>query len=216
MDIIIDLHRLENENEEQFIFRLGQAKDSGNLDMSWDEIANIINKEFRSDESEYRSEAAYRKPYQQAKRYFEANVFKTFSDKDTYFKELQIQKDAVYKEKRKLYDQRREYNKLLTSDARAEHLNEELVKAANRLNEDQPLIFNEKWFKPNIHKEAIMFWRAQRLCHRHDRGHQLHGWRHHGHGPRPDLCKGLFRGYNLLRRLPDRSLRPGRRGPEAT
>ena len=158
MDIIIDLHRLENENEEQFIFRLGQAKDSGNLDMSWDEIANIINKEFRSDESEYRSEAAYRKPYQQAKRYFEANVFKTFSDKDTYFKELQIQKDAVYKEKRKLYDQRREYNKLLTSDARAEHLNEELVKAANRLNEDQPLIFNEKWFKPNIHKEAIMFW----------------------------------------------------------
>ena len=158
MDIIIDLHRLENENEEQFIFRLGQAKDSGNLDMSWDEIANIINKEFRSDESEYRSEAAYRKPYQQAKRYFEANVFKTFSDKDTYFKELQIQKDAVYKEKRKLYDQRREYNKLLTSDARAEHLNEELVKAANRLNEEQPLIFNEKWFKPNIHKEAIMFW----------------------------------------------------------
>lgn len=158
MDIIIDLHRLENENEEQFIFRLGQAKDSGNLDMSWDEIANIINKEFRSDESEYRSEAAYRKPYQQAKRYFEANVFKTFSDKDTYFKELQIQKDAVYKEKRKLYDQRREYNKLLTSDARAEHLNEELVKAANRLNENQPLIFNEKWFKPNIHKEAIMFW----------------------------------------------------------
>lgn len=158
MDIIIDLHRLENENEEQFIFRLGQAKDSGNLDMSWDEIANIINKEFRSDESEYRSEAAYRKPYQQAKRYFEANVFKIYSDEDSYFKELQIQKDAVYKEKRKLYDQRREYNKLLTFDARAEHLNEELVKAANRLNEEKPLIFNEKWFKPNIHKEAIMFW----------------------------------------------------------
>ena len=158
MDIIIDLHRLENENEEQFVFRLGQAKDSGNLDMSWDEIANIINKEFRSDESEYRSEAAYRKPYQQAKRYFEANVFKTYSNEDSYFKELQTQKDAVYKEKRKLYDQRREYNKLLTFDARAEHLNEELIKAANRLNEEKPLIFNEKWFKPNIHKEAVMFW----------------------------------------------------------
>ena len=158
MDIIIDLHRLENENEEQFVFRLGQAKDSGNLDMSWDEIANIINKEFRSDESEYRSEAAYRKPYQQAKRYFEANVFKTYSNEDSYFKELQTQKDAVYKEKRKLYNQRREYNKLLTFDARAEHLNEELIKAANRLNEEKPLIFNEKWFKPNIHKEAVMFW----------------------------------------------------------
>ena len=155
---ITDLHRLENENEEQFIFRLGQAKDSGNLDMSWDEIANIINKEFRTDESEYRSEAAYRKPYQQAKRYFEANVFKTYKDEDSYFKELQVQKDAVYKEKRKLYDQRREYNKLLISDARAEHLCEELIKAANRLNEEKPLLFREKWFKPNIHKEAVLCW----------------------------------------------------------
>ena len=126
--------------------------------MSWDEIANIINKEFRTDESEYRSEAAYRKPYQQAKRYFEANVFKTYKDEDSYFKELQVQKDAVYKEKRKLYDQRREYNKLLISDARAEHLCEELVKSANRLNEEKPLLFKEKWFKSNIHKEAVLCW----------------------------------------------------------
>ena len=56
---ITDLHRLENENEEQFIFRLGSAKDSGELDMSWEQLAEIINKEFRNDESEYRSEAAY-------------------------------------------------------------------------------------------------------------------------------------------------------------
>lgn len=120
MDIIIDLHRLENENEEQFIFRLGQAKDSGNLDMSWDEIANIINKEFRSDESEYRSEAAYRKPYQQAKRYFEANVFKTFSSEDTYFKELQIQKREIEKERKKLSDARVDYNRLIRQEARKE------------------------------------------------------------------------------------------------
>ena len=144
---ITDLHRLENENEEQFIFRLGQAKDSGNLDMSWDEIANIINKEFRTDESEYRSEAAYRKPYQQAKRYFEANVFKTYKDEDSYFKELQVQKDAIYKEKRKLYDQRREYNKLLISDARAEHLNDELIRIAENLNKEYPLVQLDEYKK---------------------------------------------------------------------
>ena len=158
MDIIIDLHKLENENEEQFIFRLGQAKDSGNLDMSWDDIANVINKEFRTDESEYRSEAAYRKPYQQAKRYFEANVFKTYKDEDSYFKELQVQKDELYKERKRLSDQRREYNRELTFDARSEHLMDRLVDAANRLNEEKPLVFNEKWFKPNVHKEAVMFW----------------------------------------------------------
>ena len=97
MTTITDLHRLENENEEQFVFRLGTAKDSGTLDMSWEEIAAIINAEFRSDESEYRSEAAYRKPYQQAKRYLDANAFKTCKDEDSYFKELQLQKQDIRK-----------------------------------------------------------------------------------------------------------------------
>ena len=120
MNIITDLHRLENENEEQFIFRLGSAKDSGNLDMSWDEIADIINKEFRTDESEYRSEAAYRKPYQQAKRYFEANVFKTYKDEDSYFKELRLQKQNIRKEKQKLFDERTALNKTLRETARVE------------------------------------------------------------------------------------------------
>ena len=36
----LNLHRLESENEEQFIWRLGQLKDSGQLDMSWEEIHN--------------------------------------------------------------------------------------------------------------------------------------------------------------------------------
>ena len=65
----VGLEKQSNENEEQFIWRLGQAKDSGLLGLSWNEIADIINKQFREDESEYRSEAAYRKSYQQAKRF---------------------------------------------------------------------------------------------------------------------------------------------------
>lgn len=77
---------------------------------------------------------------------------------DSYFKELQVQKDTIYKEKRKLYDQRREYNKLLISDARAEHLCDELVKSANTLNDEKPLVFKEKWFEPNTHKQAVLCW----------------------------------------------------------
>lgn len=79
-------------------------------------------------------------------------------DNDEYNKKVQVMKDELYKERRKLYDQRREYNKLLTSDARAEHLNKELVESANRLAEIKPLIFEEKWFKPNFHREAVLFW----------------------------------------------------------
>ena len=124
--------------------------------MSWTELADIINRECRNDELEYRTEAAYRKSYTTAKRFFDAGVLGTINQEDNYFKELQIQKDAVYKEKRKLYDQRREYNKLLTSDARSEHLNEELIKAAYRLSNEQPLQFEDVWFPSNTHREALI------------------------------------------------------------
>ena len=44
-----ELHRLPGENEEQFIWRLGRAKDSGELDMDWEEVANIkTSTEFRA------------------------------------------------------------------------------------------------------------------------------------------------------------------------
>ena len=124
--------------------------------MSWSEISDLINRSCRSDESEYRTEAAYRKSYQNTKRFIDAGVLGNTNSEDNYFKELQIQKDAVYKEKRKLYDQRREYNKLLTSDARAEHLNDELIKAAKRLCNEQPLMFKDVWFPTNTHREALV------------------------------------------------------------
>ena len=55
------LKRLKNENEEQYIWRVAQLKDSGILDMSWDELAYNINKECRESEDEYRTSSAYRK-----------------------------------------------------------------------------------------------------------------------------------------------------------
>lgn len=97
--------------------------------MSWDEIANIINKEFRADESEYRSEAAYRKPYQQAKRYFEANVFKTYKDEDSYFKELQVQKQELEKEKVKTRDERNELRRVIREEARKESYKEQVLRS---------------------------------------------------------------------------------------
>ena len=142
MSIITDLHKLENENEEQFIFRLGSAKDSGNLDMSWDEIADIINKEFRTDESEYRSEAAYRKPYQQAKRYFEANVFKTYKDEDSYFKELRLQKQELEKEKVKTRDERNELRRVIREEARKESYKDQVLRSISEYQCD-PLSYDE-------------------------------------------------------------------------
>lgn len=122
------IKRLENENEEQFLWRIGQAKDSGTIDLDWYEIADIMNKEFRTDESEYRNESAYRKPYQQAKRFFEANVFGKYNN-DSYVKELIEVKHEIRKEKQKLFDERTALNKTLREQGRIESMHD-IVKRA--------------------------------------------------------------------------------------
>lgn len=105
------LNRLENENEESYLWRLGQAKDSGLVDYSWNDIADIMNKEFRDDISEYRTETAYRKPYSQAKRFYYAGAFdqkpvvapKTDTIEDlkvAFGAETSINKDGSYSSKR--------------------------------------------------------------------------------------------------------------------
>lgn len=141
MNIIIDLHRLENENEEQFIWRIGQAKDSGLLDMSWDDISDIINRLFRNDESEYRTEAAYRKCYSQAKRFYEAGVFNKLNE-DKYFKELQIQKQELEKERVKIRDERNELKRLLREEARKESYKEQLFRSMSE-SEPKALSYDE-------------------------------------------------------------------------
>ena len=117
---MFNLNRLDGENEEQFIFRLGQAKDSGQLDMSWEELADIINHEFRESEDEYRTEAAYRKPYQQAKRFLESNVFKKYESYSSYSKELEKQKEDLRKERIKLQTMNVERNRIDRSQSRHE------------------------------------------------------------------------------------------------
>ena len=111
--------RNENENEEQFIWRIGQAKENGLIDADWDEIGEIINKEFRSDESEYRTSSAYRKLFQYAKKMYEAGCFNNL-DESEYIKELREAKHEVRKEKQKLFDERVALNKSLRESARAE------------------------------------------------------------------------------------------------
>lgn len=141
VDDITDLHRLENEIEEQYIWRLGQAKDSGELDMSWEEIADLINKEFRDDESEYRTEAAYRKPYQYVKRFIESGVFNNFNE-NSYLKELQELKQSLEKEKVKVRDERNELRRVIREEARKESYKDQVIRAISEYN-CTPLNYDE-------------------------------------------------------------------------
>ena len=116
-----NFERLPNENEEQFIWRLGQAKDSGELDMDWIDIADIINKEFRSDDSEYRTESAYRKCFQQAKRFYESGVFKGLTSQQ-YVADILEQQRELRKIKQQLSDERVDYQRTIREQARRESL----------------------------------------------------------------------------------------------
>lgn len=111
--------RIGNESEEQFLWRIGQDKDNGLADLDWQQIADIMNRLFRSDESEYRTEAAYRKPYQQAKRFFDAGVFKELND-SAYINQLRQATQELRKEKQKVSDERIHLNKMLRDEARNE------------------------------------------------------------------------------------------------
>lgn len=125
---MIELNRINGECEESFIWRIGRAKDSGQLDLSWEEIAKIINREFREDESEYYNESAYRKPYQQAKRYYEAGVFSDLTS-EQYLELLRYEKQEVKKERQKLSDERTDYQKSLREEARKESFIELIERA---------------------------------------------------------------------------------------
>lgn len=116
---MIDIQRKENESEEAYLWRLGQAKDNGQLDMEWEGIADLINRTFRNDEMEYRQESAYRKPYQQAKRFYEAGVFNQYSE-NKYIEELQAAKHDIRKEKQGLFDERTALNRILREQGRIE------------------------------------------------------------------------------------------------
>lgn len=150
------LERKINETYEQYLWRLGELKTSGAIDISWDEIADIINKEFfDTDYDSYKGACAYRKSYSSAKKFYEAGVFDD-NINDAHIARLQNEQDRLYKERKKYYDQRREYNKILTSDARSEHLIDELVNVANKLATEKPLPFSPVELPEYNKKEGLL------------------------------------------------------------
>lgn len=122
----MDLKKREDENDEQFIWRLGQYKDSGLLDMNWDELADVINKELDMEDTPF-TEAAFRKPYQQAKRFYDAGVFTDMSE-DEYLAELRIQRQELEKEKVRMRDERNELKRMLREEARKESYREQIAR----------------------------------------------------------------------------------------
>lgn len=127
------------------------------IDSDWSEIAQRYGLDFNPDTCRKAQQppllgAAFVRQY-----YEEKYAHSSALNEDEYFKKLRIEKDEIYKAKRQLYDQRREYNKILVSEGRSEHLMAELISCAKRLNEERPLDFTEYIINTSS-KEACLFW----------------------------------------------------------
>ena len=141
---MFDTTKSDTENELQYRWRLGQEKDSGILDIDWNGIATLMNKYFGDPDKPY-SEAAYRKPYQMAKKFIEAGVFNKL-DEDEYFKELRLQKQELEKERVKVRDERNELRRIIREEARKESYREQILRTIAEY-QSSPLEYdNQKQF----------------------------------------------------------------------
>jgi hypothetical protein len=115
----MDLNKKDNENDNQYIYRLCEEKENGFLEMNWDEVGDTINKGLFGDNIDlYRTSSAYRKPYQYAKEFYK-DVF-SYLQNDEYITLLDEKEEKIKKEIIKLRDERNDEHKRIRFEARLE------------------------------------------------------------------------------------------------
>lgn len=125
----------------------------GNNDLDWSEIQSKYNITCNPDTIRKASSTIFGGQFRT--EYLKNQIY-TNSEEFSKEKELDKKLADIRKEKQKLFDQRREYNKLLTSDARAEHLNDELLRIAENLNKEYPLVQLDEYKTVNTKREALL------------------------------------------------------------
>ena len=112
-----DFKKLENETEEQYLWKIGQLVDSGKVE-NWSSINDVVNKELGIDEDKWRDESSFRKRYQAAKKFYDGCFSKMESGE--YAKEVSKMRRELERAKIKFRDERIAWNKQNYIDARVE------------------------------------------------------------------------------------------------
>lgn len=127
-----DLKKLENETEEQYLWKIGQLVDSGKVE-SWSSINDIVNKEILGDdETVWRTESAWRKRYQSAKKFYDGCFSKMESNE--YSDKLEEQRREIEKQRQKLYATKTEYTRQIRQQSRFELFYENVADEIKTLN----------------------------------------------------------------------------------
>ena len=111
-----EFKKLDNETEEQYLWRIGQLVDSGKIE-SWASVNDIVNKEILGDDDTlWRTESAWRKRYQAAKKFYDG-CFSKMEPKE-YQDKLDVVNRELARNTIKFRDQRRSWNKQNFMDSR--------------------------------------------------------------------------------------------------
>ena len=120
------MQRNENETIKDYKIRLCENKDI--MSFSWQNIADIINKET----GDSFSESSYRKwwaSFQDGREYQKKKAL----DSDTIIKEYDVKRIAFEKERQRFFDQRTAYNKDVRVDARHDELRDIIERTIDEL-----------------------------------------------------------------------------------
>lgn len=109
---VIKFERLQDETEEELIYRICSQKD---IIGTWSDVAVVINKLTGNDFGE----STYRKKFQSFQKMLNANQSK-FSESSEQLKEIELQKRELEREKIKFRDERNAWQKQNYIDARVE------------------------------------------------------------------------------------------------
>lgn len=126
------LQKLHTENEAQYIYRIGQAKDNNLITDSWDVISPILNQQLGYDEEDWKGSSAWRKRY---RNYLEAyeQIFSKENFSESRMTDIEVQKRDIEKERQKLRTEKLEYNRWLREEARDELICERICEAIKEL-----------------------------------------------------------------------------------
>lgn len=126
------LKKSPQENEAQYIFRIGQAKDNGLIDDTWEVLSPILNSELGYEEEDWKGESAWRKRY---RNYLEAyeQIFSKTDFSQSRLTSIEEQTRELNKERVKLQTEKLEYNRWLREEARDELIAEKIVAAVKEL-----------------------------------------------------------------------------------
>ena len=140
------LKRLDGETENQALWRIGKAKSNGLLgDITWVEVAEFFNKEFREDETQYYDSSAYRKRYKNFSDAYE-ELFSQENFTNEEMMTIEEHKRELEKAKIKLQTEKLEYNKWLREEARDELICEKIcneIRINSSLIAPEPIVIDK-------------------------------------------------------------------------